>query len=75
MNLFITRDKGVIPFVPLPKWMSQQQSSTHYRCASILCESEPDISQLWKLDAIGITKEEFSPSERETINKVRSSVQ
>ena len=33
MNLFVTRDRGVIPFGPLPKWASQQQSPTHYRCA------------------------------------------
>ena len=75
MNLFVMRDKGVIPFEPLPKWVSQQQSSTHYRYVRILCESEPVVSQLWKLDSIGITKEEFSPSERETINKVQSNVQ
>ena len=33
MNLFVTRDRGVIPFGPLPKWASEQQSPTHYRCA------------------------------------------
>ena len=63
MNLFVTRDEGVVPFGPLPKWVSQQRSTTHYWCALILCKYEPDISQLWKLESIGITKEEFSPSE------------
>ena len=46
MNLFLARDKKVIPFGPLPKWASQQQSYVQFRCASILCESEPDVSQL-----------------------------
>ena len=27
VNLFVTRDKGVIPFGPLPKWVTEQQSS------------------------------------------------
>ena len=45
MNLFVTRDRGVIPFGPLPKWASQQQSYMEFRCACILCESEPDVSQ------------------------------
>ena len=75
MNLFVTRDKGVIPFGQLPKWVTEQQSPTHYRCARILCENDPDISQLWKLEQIGITKEEFSPSKRETVSKVRSNIQ
>ena len=32
MDLFVTRDRGVISFALLPKWASQQQSPTHYRC-------------------------------------------
>ena len=40
-----------------------------------MCEGNPDISKLWKLERICITKEEFSPSERETIFKVRSNIQ
>ena len=43
--------------------------------ARILCESEPDISQQWKLESVGISREEFSPSERETIPQVRSNIQ
>ena len=34
-----------------------------------------DVSQLWKLESIGISREEFSPSERETISQVRSNIQ
>ena len=75
MSLFVTKDRGVIPFGPLPKWASQQQSHMQYRCAHILCENEPDVSQLWKLESIGISREEFSLSERETISQVRSNIQ
>ena len=46
MNLFVTKDRGVLPFGLLPKWASQQQSSMQFRCAHILCESEPNVSQL-----------------------------
>ena len=53
MNLFVTRDRGVTPFGPLPNWASQQQSCMQFRCARMLCESEPDVSQLWKLESIG----------------------
>ena len=72
MNLFVTRDRGVIPFGPLPKWASQQQSYMQFWCVHVLCESEPDAPQLWKLESIDISREEFSPSERETISQVRS---
>ena len=75
MSLFVTKDKRVMPFGPLPKWASQQQSHMQFLCARILCESEPDISQLWKLESISISLEEFSPSERETIFQVRSNIQ
>ena len=75
MNLFVTRNRGMSSFGLLPKWVTEQQSTTNYRCAGILCENDPDISQLWKLDQISITKEEFSPSERETISQVRSNLQ
>ena len=63
MSLFVTKDREVIPFGPLPKWASQQQSHMPFRCACILYESEPDVSQLWKLQSIGIPREEFSLSE------------
>ena len=76
VNLFVPRDRGLIPFRPLPKWVPEQQStSNQYRCVRILCKDNPYISQLWKLDQIGITKGEFSPSERETISQVRSNLQ
>ena len=41
----------------------------------VFYESDPDISQLWKLEETGITKEELSLSERETVSKVRSNIQ
>ena len=75
MSLFIAKDRGVIPFGPLPKWTSQQQSHMQFWCACILCESEPDVSQFWKLESIGTSREEFSPSERETISQVHSNIQ
>ena len=74
LNLFVTKDRGIIPFGPLPKWASRQQSSMQFWYACILCESEPDVSQLWKLESIGITNEELSPSERETVSKVHSNI-
>ena len=46
MNLFVTRDREVIAFGLLPKWVSEQQSKRHYRWARILCESNPDMPQL-----------------------------
>ena len=33
VNLLVTRDRGVIPFGPLPKWVSEQQSTSNYWCA------------------------------------------
>ena len=75
MNLFVTKDRGVMLFGPLPKWASQQHSSMQLWCTLILCESEPDVSQLWMLESVGISKEELSPSERETIVKVCSNIQ
>ena len=63
----------MIPFGPLPKWVVDQQSSKNqFRYARILCEDNPDISQLWELDQIGISKEAFSPSKQETVSQVRS---
>ena len=60
----------------LPKWSSFTQSyCNHYRCACIVCENNPDVPQLWELDRIGITKEEFSPSERKTVSVVKSNLQ
>ena len=72
MNLFVTRDWVVIPFEIVTKWVTEQQSlSNQYRCACILWEDNPNISQLWKLDQIDITGNKLSPSEQETISRVR----
>ena len=73
INMIITRDRGVIPFEPLPKWVADQQSSSkQFPYAPILCEDNPDISKLCELDRISNTKGEFSPSKRETVSQVRS---
>ena len=64
MNLFVTGDRGVILFGPLPNGVTDQQSSSNqYRCVHILREDSLDILQLWKLEQNGITREEFSLSE------------
>ena len=49
----------------------------HYTCARILCESKPELelTELWDLECIGITKENLSPNERETVSIVRSSLE
>ena len=69
----------MIPFGPLPKWAASlsEQSADQVRCASIVCETKPEleITQLWDLERIGILPESFSPSERETISAVRSNMQ
>ena len=48
-----------------------------YTCARIICESKPELelTKLWDLERIGITQEDLSPSERETISTVRSSME
>ena len=57
-SLFVTKGGGVIPFGPLPKWAvsSSKQSTSHVRCARIICEDKPEleITQLWDLEHIGI---------------------
>ena len=47
------------------------------RCASIICESKPEfeVTELWELEQVGILPDAFSPSERETISRVRSNMQ
>ena len=75
MNLFVTKG-GVIPYGPLPKWSSFQQThNQQYNCAGILCEGNPNVSELWELDRIGINKEEFSPLERKTVTAVKANLQ
>ena len=77
-SLFVTREGGVIPFGPLPRWaVSTSKQSNQVRCARILCENKPEleITQLWELERVGILPESFSPTERETISLVRSNMQ
>ena len=78
-SLFVTKGGGVIPFGPLPKWATTtSQQSTHMRCARIVCSEKPEfdvgLSELWELERVGILPDDFSPSERETINRVRSNI-
>ena len=49
----------------------------HYTFARIICESKPELEliELWDLERIGITQENLSPSERETVSIVRSSLE
>ena len=77
-SLFVTKGGGVIPFGPLPKWATTtSQQSTHMRCARIVCSSKPEfeVSELWELERVGILPDDFSPSEREAISRVRSNMQ
>ena len=78
-SLFVTKGRGVIPFGPLPKWATtSSQQSTHMRCARIVCSDKPEfdvgLSELWELEPVGILPDDFSPSERETISRVRSNM-
>ena len=77
-SLFVTKGGGVIPFGPLPRWATAtSQQSSHIRCARIICESKPEfeVTELWELERVGILPDAFSPSERETISRVRSNLQ
>ena len=80
ISLFVTRGGGVIPFGTIPKWAIHQQPSNaytgNYTCARIICESKPelDLSELWDLERMGITQDDLSPTERETVSIVRSSM-
>ena len=80
ISLFVTRGGGVIPFGTIPKWALNNESTPyvgHYTCATIVCESKPELelTELCNLERIGITQENLSPSERETISIVRSSLE
>ena len=44
MNLFVTRDRGVIPFEPLPKWVSEQVTNALLVCANFVWEWSWHIS-------------------------------
>ena len=76
-SLFVTKGGGVIPFGLLPRWATTtSQQSSHMRCARIICESKPEfeVTELWELERVGILPDTFSPSERETISRVRSNM-
>ena len=80
ISLFVTRGGGVIPFGTIPKWALNNESTPyteHYTCARIICESKPELelTELWDLERIGITQDNLSPSERETVSIVRSSLE
>ena len=70
----------MIPFGTIPKWALNNESNAytgHYTCARIICESKPELelTELWDLELIGITQENISPSERETIFIAHSSLE
>ena len=71
----------MIPFGTIPRWAIHTESlSTHmgnYKCARIICESKPEfeLKELWDLERIGITQDDLSPTERETVSIVRSSME
>ena len=77
--MLVTRGVGVIPFGTIPKWAIHNESNAYtgnYTCARIICESKPEfeLTELWDLEWIGITQENLSPSERETVSIVCSSI-
>ena len=81
ISLFVTRGGGMIPFGTIPKWAIHSESSNTYTgnftCARIICESKPDLelTELWDLERIGIKQDSLSPTERETVSIVRSSME
>ena len=81
ISLFVTRGGGVIPFGTIPKWAIHNELSNaytgNYTCARIICESKPELelSELWDLECIGITQDDLSPTKRETVSIVRSSME
>ena len=80
VSLFVTRWGGVIPFGTIPKWALSNEPTPymeHYTCTRIVRKSKPEIelTELRDLERIGITQENLSPSERETISIVHSSLE
>ena len=70
----------MFPFRTIPKWALGNEPTLytgHYTCARIVCESKPELelTELWDLERIGITQENFSPSERKTVSIVHSSLE
>ena len=79
----LTCAAGAIIFGPLPTWATPSACSSnsvslqHVICAraSVTFESNlPELDNLWKLDAIGIVDELFSPEERTAIERFESSI-
>ena len=81
ISLFVTRGEGVIPFGIIPKWAIHSESSNGYKgnftCARIICESKPELelTELWDLERIGIKQDSLSPTKRETVSIVHSSME
>ena len=81
ISLFVTRGGGVIPFGTIPRWAIHNESSNayagNYTHARIICESKPELelSELWDLECVGITQDDLSPTEREIVSIVRSSME
>ena len=81
ISSFVTREGGMIPFGTIPRWAIHNESSNtymrNYTCARIICESKPELelTVLWDLECTGITQDVLSPTERETVSIVRSSME
>ena len=71
----------MIPFGTISKWAIHSESSKAYKgnftCARIICESKPELklTKLWDLECIGIKQDSLSPTERETVSIVLSSME
>ena len=71
----------MIPFGTIPKWAIHTKSSNaymgNYMCARIICESKPELEllELWDLERICITQDDLSPTKRQTVSIVRSSME
>ena len=70
----------MIPFGTIPKWAIQHESANVYTgncmCARIICVSKPELelSELWDLEHIAVTQDDLSPTERETVSIICSSM-
>ena len=67
---------GVDYFGTIPKWALGNKPTPYagHTCSRIVCESKPELklTEFWDLECIGVTQENLSPSERETVSIVRS---
>ena len=81
ISLFVTWGGGAIPFSTILKWAIHSESTNAYTgnftCARIICQSKPELelTELWDLERIGIKQDSLSPTERETVSIVRSSME